>query len=94
MAKKQCITTFVLVFALLIVFSAAAVGLNFVTGPIIEKNNAARASGALAKVFPNGKGFEEVDLTTLQDVADVTTFSTGTEPNRRVVVSYSKYSHN
>ena len=31
---------------------------------------------------------------TLQDVADVTTFSTGTEPNRRVVVSYSKYSHN
>ncbi|MBR4304621.1 MAG: FMN-binding protein [Clostridia bacterium] len=70
MAKKQCITTFVLVFALLIVFSAAAVGLNFVTGPIIERNNAARASGALAKVFPNGKGFEEVDLATLQDVAD------------------------
>ena len=31
---------------------------------------------------------------TLQDVADVTTYSTGTEPNRRVVVSYSKYSQN
>ena len=29
---------------------------------------------------------------TLQDVPDVTTFSTGSEPNRRVVVSYSKYS--
>ena len=29
---------------------------------------------------------------TLQDIPDVTTFSTGTEPNRRVVVSYSKYS--
>ena len=28
---------------------------------------------------------------TLQDVADVTTYSVGTEPNRRVVVSYSKY---
>jgi len=28
---------------------------------------------------------------TLQDVPDVTTFSTGTEPNRRVVVSYTKY---
>ena len=28
----------------------------------------------------------------LQDVADVTTYSVGTEPNRRVVVSYSKYS--
>ena len=29
---------------------------------------------------------------TLQDVPDVTTYSTGSEPNRRVVVSYSKYS--
>ena len=28
---------------------------------------------------------------TLQDTPDVTTFSTGTEPNRRVVVAYSKY---
>ncbi|MBO5973117.1 MAG: FMN-binding protein [Clostridia bacterium] len=70
MAKKQCITTFVLIFALLIVFSAAAVGLNFVTGPIIEKNEASRASGALAKVFPDGKGFEEVDLSTLTELPD------------------------
>jgi len=31
---------------------------------------------------------------TLQDIPDVTTFSTGTEPNRRVVVSYNKYSQN
>ena len=31
---------------------------------------------------------------TLQDVADVSTYSVGTEPNRRVVVSYSKYSQN
>ena len=31
---------------------------------------------------------------TLQDVADVTTYSVGSEPNRRVVVSYSKYSQN
>ena len=31
---------------------------------------------------------------TLQDVPDVTTYSVGTEPNRRVVVSYSKYSQN
>ena len=28
---------------------------------------------------------------TLQDAEDVTTFSTGTEPNRRVVVSYNRY---
>lgn len=28
----------------------------------------------------------------LQDYTDVTTYSTGTEPNRRIVVAYSKYS--
>ena len=28
---------------------------------------------------------------TLQDADDVTTFSTGTEPNRRVVISYNRY---
>ena len=27
----------------------------------------------------------------LQDEKDITTFSTGTEPNRRIVVAYSKY---
>jgi len=27
----------------------------------------------------------------LQDHPDVTTFSTGTEPNRRIVVAYSRY---
>ena len=27
----------------------------------------------------------------LQDMQDVTTFSTGTEPNRRIVVAYSRY---
>ena len=27
----------------------------------------------------------------LQDMSDITTYSTGTEPNRRVVVAYSKY---
>ena len=31
---------------------------------------------------------------TLQDVADVTTYSVGTEPNRRVVVAFSKYGQN
>ena len=32
-----------------------------------------------------------VILATLQDADDVSTFSTGTEPNRRVVVSYNRY---
>ena len=27
----------------------------------------------------------------LQDTPDVTTYSTGTEPNRRIVVAYSRY---
>ena len=31
---------------------------------------------------------------TLQDVPDVTTYSVGTEPNRRVVVAFSKYGQN
>ena len=31
---------------------------------------------------------------TLQEMDNITTYSTGTEPNRRVVVSYSKYSQN
>ena len=32
--------------------------------------------------------------TALQDVPEITTFSTGTEPNRRVVVAFSRYKEN
>ena len=35
---------------------------NQITAPIIEKNSAAAASGALLEVMPEGTGFEPVDL--------------------------------
>ena len=35
---------------------------NFITAPIIAKNQSASANKALLEVMPNGKGFENVDL--------------------------------
>ncbi len=40
-------------------------GINMVTGPIIEKQRQAAANGALLVVFPDGDGFEEIDISTL-----------------------------
>lgn len=61
----------------IIVFVVGALlltGLNFVTAPIIEKNNANAASGALLEVMPEGTGFEliyasDTDGSTLKDVS-------------------------
>lgn len=39
--------------------------INMVTGPIIEEQRAAAASGALLVVFPDGGSFEDVDLSTV-----------------------------
>lgn len=39
--------------------------INMVTGPIIEAQRNAAASGALLEVFPGGSGFEEIDITSL-----------------------------
>ncbi len=41
-------------------------GTNAITGPIIEKNQAAAANKALLEVFPDGKGFESVDLSSIE----------------------------
>ena len=41
-------------------------GTNAITGPIIEKNQAAAANKALLEVFPDGKGFESVDLSAIE----------------------------
>ena len=35
---------------------------NYITAPIIEKNQNASANQALLEVMPNGKGFEKVDI--------------------------------
>ena len=61
------------------------------------KRLAAKVAGKVVKyrrnitLEPMNAYERQVIHATLQDVPDVTTFSTGTEPNRRVVVSYSKY---
>ncbi len=39
---------------------------NFITAPIVEKNQAASANKALLEVFPDGKGFESVDLSAIE----------------------------
>ncbi len=45
---------------------------NFITAPIVEKNQNASANKALLEVMPNGKGFEKVDITALTLPATVT----------------------
>lgn len=46
-----------------IIFVVGAIlltGVNFVTGPIIEKNDASAANGALLEVLPEATGFEKI----------------------------------
>ena len=45
---------------------------NFITAPVIEKNQNAAANEALLQVMPNGKTFETVDLTAFTLPATVT----------------------
>ncbi len=45
---------------------------NFITAPIVEKNQAASANKALLEVFPDGNGFEAMDLSTFELPATVT----------------------
>lgn len=47
-------------------------GTNFLTAPIIEKNQNAAANDALLEVMPNGAGFEEIDLSAYTLPATVT----------------------
>lgn len=39
---------------------------NFITAPIVEKNQAASANQAMLEVFPDGKEFESVDLSAIE----------------------------
>ena len=47
-------------------------GTNAITGPIIEKNQAAAANKALLEVFPGGESFEAMDLSSFKLPATVT----------------------
>ena len=58
MAKNQTGKAAVVLVALFAVFAAAMFGLNFVTGPIIESNNASQAYGPLFAVMPEAEDFE------------------------------------
>lgn len=66
--KKNFISSLAVLLAIVLVFGAAIFGLDTVTGPIIEANLAARATGALAEVLPGGVVFEALDLSTLVEI--------------------------
>ncbi|MBE6964187.1 MAG: FMN-binding protein [Ruminococcaceae bacterium] len=76
MAKKQTGKAAVVLVALFAVFTAAMIGLNTVTGPIIESNNAAGEFAPLFAVMSEAKDFEPVYAadgsveTTLVDVPE------------------------
>lgn len=53
------ISVFVCICAVIAILLA---GTNYVTAPIIEKNQAASANAALLEVMPEGTGFEAVDI--------------------------------
>jgi hypothetical protein len=76
MANKQTGKAFVVLAAIFVVFAAAMFGLNFVTGPIIEANNASQAYGPLFAVMPEADDFTPVYMadgsvaTTLTDMPE------------------------
>ena len=45
------------------VFGSAMFGLNFITGPIIEANNAGAANDRLNEVMPGGTSYEDITAT-------------------------------
>lgn len=66
--KKNVFASVAVLLAIVVVFGAGIFGVDKLTAPIIEKNKAASATGALAEVLPGGVVFEALDLTTLQNV--------------------------
>ena len=60
MANKQTGKAIVTLVALFAVFAVAMFGLNFVTGPMIEANNASQAYGPLFAVMPEADDFEPI----------------------------------
>ncbi|MBQ4578579.1 MAG: FMN-binding protein [Clostridia bacterium] len=76
MANKQTGKAIVTLVALFAVFAVAMFGLNFVTGPMIEANNASQAYGPLFAVMPEADDFEPIFMadgsvaSTLVDIPD------------------------
>ena len=57
MKKCELLKTIALIAAIIVVTVGSAFALNFYTGPKIEENKLAAASGALVAVLPEGKAF-------------------------------------
>ena len=67
--KIKNLAVFVCICSVITVLLAAT---NYITAPVIAKNQNAAANAALLEVMPEGKGFEVADLSTLSLPATVT----------------------
>ena len=63
MKRIELLKTIALIAAIIVVTVGSSVVLNLYTGPKIEENKLAAASGALSAVLPEGKAFEDITAT-------------------------------
>ncbi|MBO5109099.1 MAG: FMN-binding protein [Clostridia bacterium] len=59
---KNSIKTVVVLTVICLIASAALAGVNYITAPVIEANDAAAANAALLEVMPEGGSFTELSL--------------------------------
>ncbi len=59
----KLLKTFGILLIVVAIFGGAMFGLNFVTGPIIEANNAGAANERLNEVMPGGTSYEDITAT-------------------------------
>ena len=64
---KHLLNTIAILLCIVAVFGAAMFGLNFITGPIIEANNAGAANERLNAVMEGGTSYEDI-TSTLSDL--------------------------
>lgn len=69
---KKNITNLVVFITICAVITLLLATTNYITAPIIEKNQNASANQALLEVMPEGSGFEEIDITTFTLPSTVT----------------------
>lgn len=59
---KSAVKSIIVLVGICTVMTLLLALVNGITAPIIEKNNQAAANAALLEVMPEGKGFQEIDL--------------------------------
>ena len=69
---KKNIKNLVIFLCICSVITLLLAATNFITSPVIEKNQNALANKALLEVMPNGKGFDKVDISAFTLPATVT----------------------